>query len=82
MDYDFFYRALNANCTTYFGKIPVAVMGGEGMGSSRRFLLDRLREERVVQTTNENNPAWRMFQLLFHALYFPYKTTLASRFDR
>lgn len=30
LDYDFFYRALNARCTVRFGESTVAVMGGRG----------------------------------------------------
>jgi len=73
MDYDFFYRALNAGCTVFWGKRPVAVMAGDGLGSHRRYLEDRLREERLVQKNNENNVMWRAIQRVFHALYLPFK---------
>lgn len=72
-DYDFFYRALNANCKVIFGNIPVAFMGGEGPSSMNEFLTTRLGEEYLIQGNNENNSFWRLLQLFFWVLYYPYK---------
>jgi glycosyltransferase involved in cell wall biosynthesis len=73
MDYDFFYRALNANSSVAFGDFPVAVMGGEGIGTRKENLPLRLDEEWRVQRLNENSLFWRFAQLSFRALYMPYK---------
>ena len=72
-DYDFFYRALNANCKVVFENMPVAFMGGKGPSSVDNFLTTRLREEFLIQANNEKNPFWRILQLLFWVLYYPYK---------
>jgi glycosyltransferase involved in cell wall biosynthesis len=80
LDYDFFYRALARNCSVKFGKIPVALMGGEGIGSNPEFILKRLKEERLVQVLNEKNISWRLLQFVFHMLYLPYKIHFFSKF--
>ena len=72
-DYDFFYRALNANCKIIFENMPVAFMGGKGPSSMDRFLVRRLREEFLIQEKNEKNPLWRLLQFLFRIFYYPYK---------
>ncbi len=72
-DYDFFYRALNANCKVVFENMPVAFMGGKGPSSVDKFLITRLREEFIIQAKNEKNPFWRLLQLLFWVFYYPYK---------
>jgi len=72
-DYDFFYRALNANCKVVFENMPVTFMGGKGPSSVDNFLTTRLREEFLIQANNEKNPFWRILQLLFWVLYYPYK---------
>ena len=74
LDYDFFYRALSGNCSVKFGKIPVALMGGEGVGSNPEFILKRLKEDRLVQVLNERNILWKLAQYIFHILYLPYKS--------
>ena len=82
-DYDFFYRALNANCKVIFENMPVAFMGGKGPSSTVKHLATRLREESLIQAKNEKNPFWRLLQLLFWVFYYPYKVrfkpTLYSR---
>jgi glycosyltransferase involved in cell wall biosynthesis len=80
MDYDFFYRALMAGCPVKFHRNPtVAIMGGSGIGTRLDFLRPRLREEALVQKMNENNPIWRMCQVVFRRLYYPYKLWLFPR---
>ncbi len=79
LDYDFFYRALARNCSVKFGKFPVALMGGEGVGSNPEFILKRLKEERLVQVLNEKKLFWRLLQFVFHMLYLPYKTHFFSK---
>jgi glycosyltransferase involved in cell wall biosynthesis len=82
MDYDFFYRALQSECSVKFEKQPVARMGGKGISSSAAALTRRLREERKVQILNEKNRMWRLAQFFFWMLYLPYKTQMASSFKR
>ena len=79
LDYDFFYRALMSRSTIKFGNQPIALMGGKGVSSAPELLYKRLREEALVQRSNEKNLFWRIAQLLFQRLYFPYKTRLAPR---
>jgi len=79
LDYDFFYRALARNCSVKFGKFPVALMGGEGVGSNPEFILKRLKEERLIQILNEKKVFWRLLQFVFHMLYLPYKTHSFSK---
>ncbi len=74
LDYDFFYRVLSIRPSVKFEKKPVALMGGKGISSNQNFLIQRLQEEVHVQDLNENNRLWRLAQLLFRTLYFPYKT--------
>ena len=76
MDYDFFYRAFKAGVRIQYGYTPVARMGGGGISSANRSLINRLDEERRVQETNERNPAWRAAQIIFRRLYLPYKTRI------
>jgi len=73
LDYDFFYKAQARNCSVKFGNFPVALMGGEGVGSNPEFILKRLKEERLVQVLNERNILWKIAQFIFHTLYVPYK---------
>jgi glycosyltransferase involved in cell wall biosynthesis len=80
MDYDFFYRALAARRTVCFGHFPVALMGGEGIGTNFAFASKRLKEERLVQVLNERNPFWRFAQLLFRTLYVPYRSLVALKY--
>jgi len=79
LDYDFFYRALARNCSVKFGNFPVALMGGEGVGSNPEFILKRLKEDRLVQVLNEKKLFWRLLQFVFHMLYLPYKTHFFSK---
>jgi len=80
MDYDFFYRAILAGCTVKFHREPpVAIMGGSGIGTRLDFLSRRLKEESLVQEMNETNPLWRMGQIVFKRLYYPYKMRLLPR---
>lgn len=81
MDYDFFYRALTSKCSVKFGKFPVALMGGTGIGSLSKFVYKRLEEERLVQRLNEQNIGWRIAQFFFRSLYIPYKKYLLSHAD-
>ena len=73
MDYDFFYRALAGKLSIQFGKFPVAVMGGAGVGSNLKFIYNRLAEEKMVQMQNEKNIFWKAFQATFRFFYLPYK---------
>jgi glycosyltransferase involved in cell wall biosynthesis len=73
MDYDFFYRALAFNFSVKFGRFPVVLMGGTGVGSLSKFVYKRMEEERLVQMRNERNPGWRIAQFIFRLLYLPYK---------
>jgi len=82
MDYDFFYRALQCKASVHFGEFPVAVMGGEGVGTVIDTALQRLEEERRVQIRNERNPLWRVAQSLFAAAYRPYKLAFIRRLNR
>ena len=79
LDYDFFYRALMSRSTVKFGNQPIALMGGKGISSAPKLLVKRLHEEDLVRRMNENNLFWRIAQLLFQKLYFPYKTSLAPK---
>ncbi len=79
LDYDFFYRALMSRSTVKFGNQPIALMGGKGISSAPELLVKRLHEEALVRRINENNLFWRIAQLLFQKLYFPYKTRLAPK---
>ena len=74
MDYDFFYRALIKKPVIEFENFPVAEMAGEGIGSSIRSLLVRLKEEALVQKSNESNVCCRFIQTVFRFFYVPYKT--------
>lgn len=82
MDYDFFYRALNAGCSVRFATTPVALMGGEGVGSRANTMLRRLEEERLVQRVNERNAFLKMTQSVFWSLYLPYKTRFLPRLEK
>jgi glycosyltransferase involved in cell wall biosynthesis len=82
MDYDFFYRALNAGCSVFIGDIPTAIMGGAGIGTRVENVFLRLDEERRVQSSNENNRIVRLVQQLFYVLYFPYKKHRLLRSER
>lgn len=73
MDYDFFYRALQEKFIVKFGKFPVAMMGGKGVGTNLEMIDTRLKEERRVQRLNEKSLLWRMAQNIFTCLYLPYK---------
>ena len=79
LDYDFFYRTLMSGCSVKFEKRPVALMGGQGISSNQDFLITRIQEEARVQYLNETNPFWRLAQLFFRTLYFPYKTRFLPR---
>jgi len=79
LDYDFFYRALARNYSVKFDNFPIALMGGEGVGSNPEFILKRLKEDRLVQVLNEIKLFWRLLQFVFHMLYLPYKTHFFSK---
>ena len=70
MDYDLIYRALKKNASVSFGNFPIARMGGGGVSSS---VLRRVIEDRQVQLFNEDDPLWRIAQIIFYTLYLPYK---------
>jgi glycosyltransferase involved in cell wall biosynthesis len=74
MDYDFFYRALMSSCTVKFEKMPVSLIGRDGISSRETFWSHRLKEEFSIQDLNEKNPFWQVTQILFRTAYFPYKT--------
>ena len=76
LDYDFFYRALLHGFKVKFGRYPVSLMGGMGVGSNQDFLIKRINEEVLVQKLNERNPFWQIAQLIFRTLYLPYKIHL------
>ena len=76
MDYDFFYRALLFGCSVKFINMPIALMGGTGLSSSKKYLVKRLREEIQIQKLNERNLFWKFAQSIFWILYFPHKTGL------
>jgi glycosyltransferase involved in cell wall biosynthesis len=76
MDYDFFYRALANHCSVRFGTLPIAMMGGDGIGSRLTSLERRLKEEALVQDLNESDPFWRAAQAAFRKCYVPYKLRL------
>ena len=76
MDYDFFYRALKLSVPVCFGSFPIARMNSGGVSS---MILERITEERNIQMLNENSVIWRMAQVLFGSLYFPYKRFCVSR---
>ena len=86
LDYDFFYRALAGDASVMFGKYPVALMGGAGVGSNSNFIYGRLAEEKRVQLQNEQNPGWKSAQFLFRLLYMQYKkyrlrSAVANKFE-
>jgi glycosyltransferase involved in cell wall biosynthesis len=78
MDYDFFYRALERKVSVKFGKFPVTLMGGSGIGSDPANMMKRLKEERSVQKLNEKNMFWRVAQFIFHSFYMTYKINILS----
>ena len=57
-------------------------MGGAGISSNPAMLEKRLNEEALVQSLNENKRFWRIAQMLFQFLYFPYKTRLAPKYSQ
>ena len=73
MDYDFFYQALGKKVSVKFGKFPIVLMGGSGIGSDPNHMVTRLKEERLVQRMNEKNSLWKLAQLFFSLFYMPYK---------
>ena len=70
MDYDFMYRAIKKGASVKFANFPIARMGGGGISS---FVYRRVQEDRQVQLLNENDPIWRLAQVIFYGLYAPYK---------
>jgi glycosyltransferase involved in cell wall biosynthesis len=81
MDYDFFYRALINGCRVNFGTMPISVVGGEGVSASHALLPERLKEEFIIQNTNEKNHLWRLAQLLFRSVYLPYKLNVFPKLE-
>ena len=79
MDYDFFYRTLLARCTVKFEPIPIALIGRGGISNREKYWSHRLKEEFCIQDLNEENPFWRVAQILFRTFYFPYKTRLLPK---
>ena len=73
-DYDFLYRALNLKSSVSFEKLPVSFMGGDGPCSMDKYLITRLHEEISLQFKNEKNLIWRLLQMVFWLLYYPFKT--------
>ena len=80
-DYDFLYRALKNRCSVRFEELPVALLGGGGIGSNPNNIFKRLEEEKLVQRLNEQNIFWRLFQYAFGLFYMPYKTKFRRRFS-
>jgi hypothetical protein len=70
MDYDFMYRAIKNGASVDFGYFPIAKMGDGGISS---VVYNRVQEDRRVQLLNEDKPLWRIAQIIFYALYLPYK---------
>lgn len=81
-DYDFLYRALKNGCSVRFEEFPVALMGGEGIGSNPDNIFKRLEEEKWVHRLNEQNMFWRFSQYVFTLIYTPYKTKFRYHFLR
>jgi hypothetical protein len=79
MDYDFFYRAVFSGCSISFGKSPIALMGGIGIGSNPKYLSERLHEDRRVQLLNEKSRFWKTAQWLFYLFYMPFKKKLMQK---
>jgi glycosyltransferase involved in cell wall biosynthesis len=76
MDYDFFLRAYRNKATLLTHDMPVAVMGTEGVSSSRKIpaLLQRFREEYTIQRRNINSLAhW-----VLYSTYWPTYAIYAS----
>ncbi|MFH1360094.1 MAG: glycosyltransferase family 2 protein [Candidatus Omnitrophota bacterium] len=82
MDYDFFYRAIQARVKVKRYKTPIAIMGGVGIGSHSAYWTQRIKEEFLVQRLNERNPFWKCIQFVYQILYFPYKTILVLKLRR
>jgi len=78
-DYDFLYRALNAQSTVSFESLLVAYMGGGGPCSTDKYLSTRLHEEISLQAKNEKNIVWRLMQIIFWIFYYPFKTRFLFR---
>ena len=79
MDYDFTYRALKNKAVVRFERIPIARMQAGGVSS---FVYERVKEDRRVQLLNEKNLLWRTAQMMFYALYLPYKKIQLNSRDR
>ena len=71
MDYDFFYRCMNARRPFCKGNVPIAVWRGEGVSDTEKY--KRIKEEIRVQDLNENSKLWRTAQRLFRIFYLPYR---------
>jgi len=80
-DYDFMYRACVNKVSIMKKRLPVvAVMGGEGVSSSSKFLERRIREEFLVQKTNERSCFWIIIQRVYQMVYFPFKLKFLTLF--
>ncbi|MDH3468153.1 MAG: glycosyltransferase, partial [Gammaproteobacteria bacterium] len=71
MDYDFFYRCMNAKRSFCKGNIPIAVWRAEGISHTQKYT--RILYEMRVQDLNEDSKLWRVAQRAFRLLYVPYR---------
>ena len=80
MDYDFFYRAFNSGATVKKINRIVSRMGGRGISSNHEMDKTRLKEGFKIQIKNEKNNMWKILQIIFSLIYFPYKLLLIPIF--
>ena len=80
MDYDFFYRALQAGISVKQEDTFVAIMKYGGIGSSQATLRKRIKEEFNVQKKNEKHIGWKIIQLMYRLFYPFYKFYIKSNF--
>ncbi len=71
MDYDFFYRCMEAKRTFCKETMPIAVWRAEGVSHTQKYT--RIRYEMRVQDLNETSNWWRVAQRLFRMFYLPYR---------
>lgn len=79
MDYDFFYRALNANMSVKFINKVSSTMGHSGISSNKKMDFLRIKEDFAIQKENENNIIWIILQIIFRFFYYPYKIKLLPK---
>jgi glycosyltransferase involved in cell wall biosynthesis len=79
MDYDFFYRALNADMSVKFINKVSSTMGHSGISSNKKMDFLRIKEDFAIQKENENNIIWIILQIIFRFFYYPYKIKLLPK---